>query len=304
MVRQKKRWSWGPPLALALLFVGASPGGAVIGLGARFGDVVLENIQPGKSYDLRDLAHVPFVVENHGDDAAEVEVKFSRPAKAAVAKDFESIPDPGWFKAVPSKILIGAHSLGYFDLILTVPDDPALKGKNFQVVATAAMVGTGLLNVGIENRIRFSVGPGPDSLQAEKKKKAMQQLDFDVTPSELYLRDVTVGKPYDMRRETKKTIRVANFAPDALAVLMTTDKWATNYALPEGYEPIPDAGWVSLEKSTVTVAADAIGQANLVVKVPDDPKWKGRKFAVMVRTGLATGFWLDAPVKVYLETKP
>ena len=291
-------------LGVSLLLAGASPGKAVVGLGARFGDVILENIQPGRAYDLRELAHVPFVVENHGDDPAEVEVRFRRPDKAKLSKDFEAIPDPGWFKAVPAKIVIGPHSQGYFDLLLTVPDEPGLKGKNFQVSAVAAMVGTGVFNVGIENRIRFSIGPGPESLQAEKKKKAMQQLDFDVTPSELYVNAVSVGQTYDVRKEARKSIRVANYSSDKLSVLMTVEKWDISYPLPEGYEPIPDASWIGLEKSTVTVTGDEIGQANLIVKVPDEAKWKGRRFAAMVRTGLTTGFWLDAPVRVYLETKP
>ncbi len=288
---------------VGLMLMAPSPGGAVIGLGARFGDVILENVTPGKLYDLREVAHVPFVVENKGDEDVEVEVKFSRPARTKLAKDYEAIPDPGWFKAVPGKIVIGSHSLGYFDVLLTVPEDPALKGKHYQVTATAAMVGTGLFNVGIDNRIRFSIGPGPESVQAEKKKKAMQQLDFDVSPSEMYVRDVPVGRLYDVRKEAKKSIRIANYAPDPLAVLMTVGPWDKVYPLPEGYEPIPDVGWIKVQKATVTIAGEAIGLAGLDVRIPDDPQWKGRRFAAMVRSGLTTGFWLDAPVKVFVETQ-
>ena len=304
MRTHRKGSHWGPALGLTFLLGGASPGKAVIGLGARFGDVILENVQPGHVYDLREVSHVPFVVENHGDDAAEVEVRFRRPEKLRLSRDYEAIPDPNWFKAVPSRILVGPHSQGYFDLLLNVPDEPALKGKSYEVTAIAAMVGTGLLNVGIENRIRFSMGPGPESIQAEKKAKAMEQVDFDVTPSELYVRELPVGREYNVRKESKKSIRVANFSPDALSVMMTVEKWDPTYPLPEGYEPIPEPSWVRMEKSTVTVIGDQIGLANLIVKVPDDAKWKGKRFAALVRTGLTTGFWLDAPVRVYLETKP
>lgn len=290
-------------MALWLVAAAAPPGGAVIGLGARFGDVIIENVQPGRTYDLREAAHVPFVVQNNGDEEADVEVRFSRPEKGALAKDFEAVPDPGWFKAVPAKVRIGAHGLGYFDLLLSVPDEPGLNGRNFQVTATAAMVGTGLFNVGIDNRIRFSVGPGPESLQAEKKKKAMQQLDFDVTPSEIHLRDVPVGEKYDVRKEARKSVRVANFAAERLEVVLTPEKWNASYPLPGGYEPIPDAGWIRMAKSTVTVAPEAIGLADFAVTVPAGAEWKGRKFAAMIRTGLTTGFWLDAPVRVFVETR-
>lgn len=279
------------------------PARAEIGLGARFGDVILENVQPGRTYDLREAAHVPFGVENKGDADSDVTVEFAKPPESRLAKDYEAVPDPGWFKAVPGKLRIGAHSVGYFDLLLTVPDDPALKGKHYQVIVKARLAGEGMFHLAIENRVRFSIGPGPESIQEEKKLKAMRQLDFDVTPSELYLRDVPVGKAYDARKEAKKTIRVANYAADKLEVLMAAGKWDQNYPLPEGYEPIPDGGWIQVQDSTVTVAGEAIGLAGLTVRIPDDPKWKGRRFAAMVRSGLTTGFWLDAPVKVFVETR-
>lgn len=282
----------------------AVPARCDIGLGMKFGDVILENVQMGRTYDLRDVAHVPCGVENKGDADEDVALEFARPRASYVSKDYEVIPDPSWFKAVPAKMRIAAHSIGYFDVLLNVPEDPKLKGRNFQVTVKAAIVGTGLLNVAVENRVRFSIGPGPESVQAEKKKKAMQQLDFDVTPSEVYVRELPVGHQYNVRKETKKSIRVANFSPDELAVVMSVEKWDPNYPLPEGYEPIPEPGWIRMERSTVTVAGDAIAQANLIVEIPDEAKWKGKRFAAMVKTGLTTGFWLDAPVKVYLETNP
>ena len=299
---KRQRWKAGLLTAALAAPAGLRSARAEIGLGARFGDVILENVQPGRTYDLREAAHVPFGVENRGDADSDATVEFEKPTR--LAEGYEAVPDPGWFKAIPSSIRIGAHSIGYFDLLLTVPEDPALKGRNFQVNVKARLAGEGMFSLAVDNRVRFSIGPGPESVQAEKKKKAMQQLDFDVTPSEIYLRDVPVGRTYDARKEARKSIRVANFAPDALAVLMTVEKWDRNYPLPEGYEPIPEPGWMRMSKSTVTVAGDQIGQASFTVKIPDDAKWKGKRFAAMVRTGLTSGFWLDAPVKVYLETKP
>ncbi|MEK7383535.1 MAG: hypothetical protein AAB262_09650, partial [Elusimicrobiota bacterium] len=240
---------------------------------------------------------------NKSDIDLDIVVEFERPSASSINQGYEAAPDPGWFKVVPGKIRIGARGVGYFDLLLSVPDDPALRGKHYQVSVKARTAGQGMLNLGIENKIRFSIGPGPQTLADEKKRKAMQQLDFDVTPGELYLRDVPVGKPYDARRQGKKSIRVANYSQDTLRIVMTVEAWNRNYRLPEGYEPIPDPGWVTVQVSTVVVAAEAIGVQGLTVRVPDDKQWRGRRFAVMVRSGLSTGFWLDAPVKVYLETE-
>ncbi|MEK7388950.1 MAG: hypothetical protein AAB036_04565 [Elusimicrobiota bacterium] len=290
--------------ALALLGLGlVEPVEAKIGLGARFGDVILEGVQPGRTYNLREAAKVPFGIENRGDAETEVIVEFARPMKAELSENYEHAPDLSWFKAMPERMRIPAKGLGFFDLIMTVPDDPKLAGRHFQVMLNARSNG-GLFGVMVTNRIRVSMGPGPNSLKAEKKTKAMQQLDFDVTPQTLYLTGVPVGRVYDSRKEAKKALRVANFAADELEVLLSLEKWDSRFTMPEGYQAIPDVSWIRMKKSTVTVGSDEIVQAGLMVEVPDKPEYKGKRWAVMVRTGLTTGFWLDAPVKVLLETAP
>lgn len=284
--------------------IAALPARADIGLALRFGDVILEDVKPNRIYDLRDVAHVPFGVENHGDADADIIVEFVRPPKNELSKDYEQIPDPSWFKAIPSKMRIGAHQIGYFDIVLNTPDDETNKGRHFQVTAIARTTGQGMFDVGVENKIRFSFGPGPDSIAAEKKKKAMQHLDFDVTPQDMYLTGVAPGTPFDAKKEAKKTIRVANYSSDPLAVKMTIEKWNPNIPLPEGYEPLPDLTWLKLKDPTIKVAGEAIGLASVIVNIPNDEKLKGRHFAALIRTGLTSGFWLDAPVKIYIETKP
>jgi hypothetical protein len=290
----------------AVLFVLAAvtPARAVIGLASRFGDVILEGVQPGRTYSLREAARVPLGVENRGDAETEVVIEFSKPREGNHSKDYEPIPDPSWLKAVPDRLTLAPHSVGFFDLMLTVPDDPKLLRRHFQVQVKARSGGVGLIGVAVENRVRFSVGAGPESLAAEKKKKAMQRLDFDVTPRELYLVDVPVGKAWDARKEARKSIRVANYAPDPLTVLMTSEAWDDRVPLPDGYAKIPDPSWIRLKTSTITVGADDIVQASVVVQVPDAPENRGKRWAAIIRTGLTTGFWLEAPVKVFLETRP
>ena len=233
-----KRWTFMRGAKLAILATGlASMGGpadkaeAKIGLAARFGDVILEGAQLGRTYNLREAAKMPFGIENRGDAETEVIVEFARPLQVEMSADYEAVPDLSWFKAMPDRLRIPAKGLGFFDLIMTLPDDPKLVGRHFQVMLNARSNG-GLYGVMITNRIRVSVGPGPESLKAEKKRKAMQQLDFDVTPQTLYLTGVPTGTAYDSRKEAKKSLRVANYAGDKLTVGLTLEKGDTRFLVP------------------------------------------------------------------------
>lgn len=291
-------------VAVVFALAAACPARGEIGLAARFGDVILEGVETGRTYSLREAARVPLGVENRGDGPTEVVIEFGRPRAGNIAGGYEAIPDPSWLKAVPDRLRMAPHSLGFVDLLLTLPDDPKLLKRHFQVTVKARSNDAGLLGVAVENRVRFSVGPGPESLKAEKKKKAMQQLDFDVTPRDLYLTEVPVGRAWDARKEAKKSIRVANYAPDRLTIVLTPEAWDESVPMPEGYAKIPDLSWIRLKTSTISVGTDEIVQAMIVVKVPDAPANRGKRWAALIRTGLATGFWLDAPVKLFLETKP
>jgi hypothetical protein len=290
-------------LAAAVLAAAGAPAGATIGLAARFGDVILENADVGRTYNLRESVKVPFGIENRGDEETEIVVEFLPPRKQDLSAGYEPIPDPSWFKALPAKMVIGPRSIGFFDLLMTVPDDPKLKGRHFQAVVKGRMTG-GFLALAVENKIRFSIGPGPAALEAEKKKKAMQKLDFDVNPQSVYVTAVPLGVEFDVKKEQGKALRVANYDAAPLALSFSAAAWDSREQPPEGYEPIPDPSWLTFRSAKVKVAGGAIGQVQLVLKIPNNDKHRGKKYAVLVKTGLEAGFWLDAPVKVFVETQP
>ncbi len=49
-----------------------------------------------------------------------------------------------------------------------------------------------------------------------------------------------------------------------------------------GYEPIPDAAWVSFEPRTFSVPQGGVATGKLVLYIPDDPALVGRRFEVML----------------------
>ncbi len=274
-----------------------------LGLAARFGDVVVENAEIGKTYNLREAVKVPFGIENKSNAAVDVTVEFEQPVPKAILTDYVAIPDPGWLKSLPEKITIGPKSIGFFDLMLTIPNDPSLNGKHFQAVVKARTVGTGLFGVAVENRLRFSIGPGPESLKEEKRQKALARLDFNVTPQVIYVVDVPQGKMFDVKAEQNKSIKVANYSPDPLPIKFTSSPWESQLYKPGEYEPIPDPSWITIKPEEKKVAGEEIAAFEFFVKVPNDPKYKGKKFAAMIKSGLSTGFWLDAPVRVFISVK-
>lgn len=288
---------------IALAIVGEQPGWSM-GLAARFGEIVVENAEIGRTYNLRETLKIPLGIENRSEGPIEVEVIFLQPPEKLLNQNYEVIPDPNWLRALPDRMVIGPNAQGFFDLLLTIPNDPSLNGRHFQATVKARTSGnTGLFGLAIENKLRFSIGPGPEALKEEKRQKAMAQLDFDVSPKSLYVMEVEAGKKTDVKKSQNKVIRVANYSPDPLPIQLTSVEWDKRMYLPAGYEPIPDPSWISFKSSSKDIKGEEIAVFEMVVLVPDDEKYKGKKFAGLVRTGLSTGFWLDAPVSVFINVK-
>lgn len=274
-----------------------------LGLAARFGDVIVENAQIGQTYNLREALKIPFGIENRSDVEVEVVVEFEVPLPTVLKADYLPIPDPSWLKSIPGSIRIGPRAQGFFDLLLTIPDDPSLNGKHFQAIIKARTTGTGLFGVAIENKLRFSVGPGPETLKEEKRQKAMSRLDFDVSPKTIYVTDVPLGAVFDVKAEQNKSIRIANYASDPLSIKLTSEEWNSRLYKPDGYEPIPNPAWLVLKKDERTIEPEEIGSFNFTLEIPNEAQYRGKKYAAVIKTGLSTGFWLDAPVTVFITTK-
>jgi hypothetical protein len=290
---------------LALLFVTASicPSWAKIGLGSKFGEVVVENVEPGVTYNLRELRQVPFIITNTGDASMDVSVEITIPKAGTVKDGYEAIPDPTWVKVIPDHMSIDPKKNGFCDIILQVPNDPKFAGRHYQANIWAHSGEKYQLGVGVMGRLRFSTGPGPESLKAEKLKKYMLTLDFQMTPDDIYVNDVPQGQKVDVKETTGKTIKVANFADNKLALRLTPKGWDDRFKLPDGYEPCPDPSWITFADDKVTVEGSAIGQGKLFVTVPPDEKYKGKKYAFLVQAGVVDGMDLEVYTRVFVSVK-
>jgi hypothetical protein len=131
----------------------------------------------------------------------------------------------------------------------------------------------------------------------------MAKLDFNVSPQNIYITDVPVGTKFDVKKEQNKAIRVANYATDPLSIRLKSDVWSPQIYKPEVYEAIPDPNWIKFKKDTLEINPEEIGSFTFTIEIPNEPQYKGKSFAGIIRSELTTGFWLDAPVKVFITTK-
>lgn len=286
--------------ALGLCLLGAARAEAVIGLSSQFVNVAMENLEPGKSYNLLELRGLPYTVKNRGDAPVEVQLEVLPPTTGELMAPYEPILDPTWMSLSPTRMRLAPGEPGFSALTIHVPDDPKLIGRHFQGEVWAHTMGTGLLAAGVKSHIRFSIGKGPETLESEARDKAMVSLNYELWPAALYVMKAKVG-PYDAAKEEGRQFVMTNRAEEALELVATPVPWV-RLTRPPGYETPDDVSWVSVEPGTIKVDPIGIERVRLKMDVPE--KYRGKKLAFLIQLSLPIGTIVNRTNRVLVEVAP
>ena len=279
---------------LLLCLAGASR--ATVGLSSQFINVVLENLKPGRSYNLRELKGIPYTVKNRGDGPVEVSLEVIPPEPKELIAPYEAIPDPSWITLTPSRAFLGAGEPAFSDLTINVPNDPKYLGRHFHGVIWARTLNTGMMAAGVKSNVRFSIGKGPDTLAEEERQKQMVELNYELWPSALYVLQAKAGK-YDVKASEKKSLKLTNRDDKPLVLTLKAAPWSGSK--PEGYETPQDVSWAKFEPETATVDAESLKDIKLVMDVPKE--LKGKKIAFLVQLALPIGTVVNMSNRVYVQ---
>lgn len=283
-------------LAAAMVAVLAGTSRAKIGLSSQFINVVLENLKPGRSYNLRELKGIPYTVKNRGDAPVEVAIEVIPPEPKELVPPYEAIPDPSWITMNPNRAFLGAGEPAFADLTINVPDDPKYVNRHFHGVVWARTLNTGLMAAGVKSNIRFSIGKGPETLAEEERQKHMVELNYEMWPSAMYVLEAKPGS-YDVKKQEKKSYKLTNRDDKELTLVVKAVPWTGSK--PTGYETPADVSWARFEPETVTVDAESLKDVKLMLDVPKE--LKGKKVAFLVQLTLPIGTVISMANRVYVQ---
>ena len=275
------------------------------GIATKFADVIMEQVTPGKVYNLRTMRNLPYRVVNMSSATADLSITVEIPQKDALKPDYEAIPDPSWIRVVPSRMKLNAGEEGLADIILQAPDDPLYRLRHFQaniVCQTAepppGEEGVGLaFRVALASRLRFSVGgPGPESVRRMQKKGIYQQLNFTLEPDSFNIPGfLAPGKRIELT-ELGGRISLINRSSQKLEFSLKTIIPPAGISAATGYESAPEPSWLEVKPDSVKVPGESMKSVSLALKIPDQPEYRGKRYLFVVR---ATLKGREIPVEVY-----
>ena len=92
---------------------------------------------------------------------------------------------------------------------------------------------------------------------------------------------IPMGRDYSMRKDAKFPLVIENKSDKEMEVKLEVLIPKVG-EIQEGYEAIPDANWIALEKDALVIEPNGKSETDVIIRVPDNKEYLGRRFHVFI----------------------
>jgi hypothetical protein len=270
---------------ILLLLICISSAGAG-GLRTQLGEVVVENLQIGQSYNLKDLVNLSLRVTNTSDYGVGLRMDLLVPGEAELKHEAEPIPDLAWISLSADSFNLEGGQEAISDIVISIPDEEQYLGKRYQFMIWSHTVpgseGGMFLATGLKSRIIFTT----DTIRADLSAGSAVpsgNAAFAVLPAELHLYQVPVGTRYDVHMNTGTALLIKNPTDDELTLKLYSKTVGGSLAsLEPGWEDTPDAGYLTFDENEVRIPPRAVRAVNPYLHVPGEAGLQGKKLMFLI----------------------
>ena len=271
-------------------------------LSVTMGEVILNNLQPGATYDLTAMMKFPMKIAYEGKRRITVEVKPSKPSpEEKLQAGYVPIPDANWIHVDPSLFQMNGSSAVSTNVTITVPDDESLRGKKFVgyiVTQTAEQKKRGGLDIGPGAQGRLLISIATQKRAGGEPKKMSSYMSFRLEPQAVYATNVKPGRKIVLSQVAKKPLQVQNFGNENKQFTVeriTGDSLGMTLSGARQWGPADTQ--MEVQPSSMKVRKGKSKDYDVSLTVPDVPSSYGKKFLYLVRVtpegvGMSSGILL------------
>lgn len=220
------------------------------GLRCSIGEVMVENLGIGQEHSLKELANLPLLITNTGDQSVLVRVEPVVPAAEDLRYGAAPIPDISWVSAEEDSFELAPQATESVNLRIRVPDDPRLLGAKFQVgVWSHTLPQPGVLVAcGLNSRVIFGINP----VREDPGSAPTGGISVLLTPAEVTLRDVSPGHQHSLVTDLDQPLVLKNpSAEPVLVELQMLSNRGMAAGLPDGFEDLIEFARVEFSPARV-----------------------------------------------------
>jgi hypothetical protein len=256
------------------------------GLSTQLGEAVIENLQIGQTYNLKQLANLNLIVTNTSEYIVDLRMDILFPDTSELKKGAKPIPDTSWIKLSQNAFKLGPNEKASSDIIVSIPEDDQYLGKKYQVtIWSHTLGGSGggmFLAYGLKTRIIFTT----DTVKATKNQvitSSDANVNFSLKPEEIFLDNVKLGKIYDVEKKKGLVLKITNPSEREqtfqLQSLTVSNSVAT---LTKEYQDAPDASYLKFSENSFVVPPKGTKTIKMYLRFPPEKEYSGKKYMFII----------------------
>lgn len=300
--------NWLSAFWLSIVVLFAATGAQAGGLSTQLGEVVIENLQVGQTYNLKQLANLRLIVTNNCDDSVALKMDIVLPGSSQLKGGAQPLPDTSWVRLSQNSFILGPSEKASADITLSIPDDDLFLGQKYQLAIWSHTVSYGdkgmLLGYGLESRVIFTT----DAVRAaagDIVKSSDASVDLAMMPEAIFLNDVELGTTYDLELGKGLVLSLTNRSDKTQTFRLRSLKVSNSATtLTEGYEDVPDASFLRFSENEFALPPHGTKEVKVFLDFPLRTEYCGRRFMFVVHA-YSAGEKVSAGVysRVYAEIK-
>lgn len=276
------------PIIIFLLFLILSDIEA--GLLTTFTEVVIDNLQLGKSYSLKKIFNMPYNVKNIGRGIVGIKIKIEMPDKRILRKGYEIPEDFQWIKLERTNFQnVKPGETVYSDIIINIPDNDKYLGKQYQVSIVAETYSSGdnisSFEFAVESILRFSIAPVRIQTSQEEIDQLNLNLNFKVFPENIYITNFDIDKQKN-QKVFIGTLKIENYDDIEHQYIIRSLSEKEVKIIQRGYEACPDPKFLTFSQNEITVPPKSTKTIDSYITFPFKEEYKGKKYQFTISTSI------------------
>jgi len=254
------------------------------GLKTGLGEVVIENLQIGQTYNLTKLANLKLVVTNTSYNTVDLQMDVLLPDLNQLRQEAEPLPDKSWVKLSQDLFKVDPNQKANTDIIISIPDDDQYLDKKYQFIIWSHTLGEGGMNmaVGLNSRIIFTTDKVKAS-HSESFNQSDASVDFTLKPEEIHLDNIELDKIYDLENNSGSILTITNPSMREKKFRILSQTVENSLAtLTGGYSDAPDTSYLKFSENEFVLPAQGTRDISMFLKFPPNKEYSGKKYMFII----------------------
>ncbi len=256
------------------------------GLSTQLGEAVIENLQIGQTYNLRQLANLDLIVTNTSDFSVDLKMDVLYPDSSELKIGAKPIPDTSWVKLSQNLFKLAPNEKASSDIIVSIPEEDQYLGKKYQVTIWSHTLGGSsggmFLAYGLKTRIIFTT----DTVKAaisEVITSSDANVNFLLKPEEIFVDNVKLGKIYDIEKKKGLVLKITNPSEHERTFMLQSLTVGNSLAtLTKEYEDTPDASYLKFSENSFAVPPKGTKTIKMYLEFPPQNEYSGKKYMFVI----------------------